>query len=263
LAIATWSAPREGNIYGKITVEATAATQYIEHLRETTGDRVTMTHLVGKAAGIALAQCPTLNGRILWGKFCPHTTVDLAFLVALEDGKNLAKVKVERIDEKPISQVFTELGEGAGKLRRGEDEAFKKSQNPLKWMPSWLIRPVVWATGWLTSALGVSAPVFGLEAFPFGSGLITSVGMFGLDEAFVPPTPFTRVPLYVLIGAVHDAAVVRDGEVVIRQMVTITSTIDHRFIDGFQGGVLAKVMRASLEAPWTMDGLESPPYETA
>ena len=260
LAIATWGAPREGNIYGKLTLDATEALKYRDYLRETTGQRVTMTHLVGKAVGMALAQCPTLNGRILWGKFRPHETVDLAFLVALEDGKNLAKVKVDCVDEKPVSEIFSALAEGAGKLRRGEDEAFKKSQNPLKWMPSWMIRPVVWLTGWLTSALGVAASGLGLEAFPFGGGIVTSVGMFGLDEAFVPPTPFARVPLYVLIGAVRDSAEVHDGAVVSRKMITITSTIDHRFIDGFQGGVLAKVVREYFDAPWKFDGLDSAPY---
>ena len=35
-------------------------------------------------------------------------------------------------------------------------------------------------------------PGLGLEAFPFGSAVITSVGMMGLDEGFAPPTPFAR-----------------------------------------------------------------------
>ena len=34
--------------------------------------------------------------------------------------------------------------------------------------------------------------------------------------------------------------------------MTITATIDHRFIDGFQGGVLAKVVRDVLENPWQL-----------
>ena len=38
LAIASWSAPREGNIYGKLTLDATEALAYIEWLRAKTGD---------------------------------------------------------------------------------------------------------------------------------------------------------------------------------------------------------------------------------
>lgn len=253
LAIATWGAPREGNIYGKLVVDATEAVRYLEHLRETTGTKVTITHLVGRAVGAALAQAPTLNGRIRFGKYVPHESVDISFLVVLEDGKNLAKAKVERIDQKSCVQVAEDVREQAGRLRRGEDEAFKKSQGPLHWMPTWMIRRLVRFVGWLTGAVGVEMKAFGLERFPFGSAIITSVGMFGLDEGFVPPTPFAHVPVYVLIGAIRERPTVIDGELTIRKQLTITATIDHRFIDGFQGGVLAKIVRDVLENPWQLD----------
>jgi pyruvate dehydrogenase E2 component (dihydrolipoamide acetyltransferase) len=107
--------------------------------------------------------------------------------------------------------------------------------------------------------LGVSAPVLGVSRFPFGSAIVTSVGMFGLDEAYVPPTPFARVPLYVLIGAVRDSVTVVDGEIAVRPQLTITATIDHRFIDGFQGGVLAQAVRKVFEDPWAIDRASAPP----
>ena len=70
-----------------------------------------------------------------------------------------------------------------------------------------------------------------------------------IDEAFVPPTPFARVPLYILVGAVRDRAVVKDGQLVVQPQLTVTATIDHRFIDGFQGGVLAKIVYHKLLDP--------------
>jgi pyruvate dehydrogenase E2 component (dihydrolipoamide acetyltransferase) len=42
-------------------------------------------------------------------------------------------------------------------------------------------------------------------------------------------------------------------------MLTITATIDHRFIDGLQGANLTNVVRDVLENPWKLEGLESPP----
>ena len=252
LAIATWDAPREGNIYGKLTVDATEAVAYLEHVRQTTGEQVTITHLVGRAVGEALRQTPSLNGRILLGRYVPHSQVDVAFLVVLDGGKNLAKAKIANIDRKSPRDIAVELRELAERLRSGKDDAFKKSQGPLALLPTWIIRPMVFVTGWLTSALGVEVAAFGLERFPFGSCIITSVGMFGLDEAFVPPTPFARVPVYVLIGAITDKPAVVDGALTVRKHLTITATIDHRYIDGFQGGVLAKVVRSVLEDPWQL-----------
>jgi pyruvate dehydrogenase E2 component (dihydrolipoamide acetyltransferase) len=83
--------------------------------------------------------------------------------------------------------------------------------------------------------------------------ILTSVGMFGLDEGFAPPTPFAHVPIYVLLGAVRDMPVAVDGQVVVRKMVTLCATIDHRFVDGAQGGILAKAIRRVLENPWELD----------
>lgn len=263
LAIATWSSPREGNIYGKLTVDATEALAYLDHVRRTTGEKATITHLVGKACGAALKQAPTLNGYLRLGAYVPHDTVDIAYLVSLEEGQNLAKAKVRDVDQKSVADIARELRELAQKLHQGRDEQFKKTQGPVKALPTWLIRPVLSLTGLLTSSFGLSIPALGLEAFPFGACIVTSVGMFGLDEAFAPPTPFARVPVYVLVGALRDMPAAVGGQVVIRKQLTITATIDHRFMDGHQGGVLAKVVRGILENPWQLEGLSKRPAEVA
>lgn len=253
LAIATWSAPREGNIYGKITVDVTKANAYIAHLRETSGEKVTITHLVGKAVAMAFKRAPTLNGRIVWGRFEPLPEINISYLVALEEGQDLAKAKIDNLDRKSVVDVAKELRALAARLHRGEDDAFNKSKGLLRALPTWLIRPLLFVTGWLASAVGISVPALGIEKFPFGSCIITSVGMLGLDEGFAPPTPFARVPVLVLLGAIRDQPIVIDGELAVRPQLTITATIDHRFIDGFQGGVLAKVVRSIMEDPWQLE----------
>ncbi len=257
LAIATWSAPREGNIYGKLTLDVSQALPYIEHLRKK-GEKVTIAHIVGKALAQAMEKAPGLNGRIVWGQFVPHETVDVTFLVALENGKDLAKTKIAKANEKSISDIARELGQGASKLREGKDEGFEKSKGLLRALPTWLLRPILWLTGFLTSAIGV--PALGLETFPFGSCIVTNVGSLGLDEGFAPPTPFARVPVLVLVGAVKDQPAVVDGQVVVRPLVTITATVDHRFIDGAELAILAKIVRQGIEQPWTLDGLSSAPW---
>lgn len=263
LAIASWSAPREGNIYGKLTVDATQALAYVKRLRETTGEKITITHLVGKAVGCALAATPSLNGTLRWGSYVPHGRVDIAFLVAIAGGEggeggarapDLAKAKVCDVDKKSVAELAAELRGRVEKLRAGKDDEFEKSKGLLRVLPTWLIRPILWLTGFLTSSLGIALPAVGLEAFPFGSCIITSVGMFGLDEGYAPFTPFARVPVLVLVGAVQDRPAVVDGQVAVRAQLTLTATIDHRFLDGAQGGVLAKVVREVLENPWSLDG---------
>lgn len=253
LAIATWRAPREGNIYGKLTVDATEALAYIDHVREQTGEKVTITHLVGKAVGEALAREPTLNGRIVMGRYVPNEDVSLSYLVAMEDGADLAKAKIEHIDRKSVVDVARELRELAERLRAGADDDWEKSKGLIRALPTQLLRPLLWLIGWLSSSLGLEAKAIGVERFPFGAAIVTSVGMFGLDEGYAPPTPFARVPIYVLVGAIRDQVTVVDGEPEVRPLLTVTATIDHRFIDGFQAGVLAREFRRVFEDPWGVD----------
>ena len=262
LAIATWSAPREGNIYGKLTVDAGAALRYLAWVRATTGEKVTITHFVGKAVANAMAKAPGLNGRLFLGSFYPHHSVDITFLVSLEDGANLAKAKIENLDQKTVADIGRELHAMAGRLRAGEDPDFEKSKGVIKLLPTWLLTPLVWLTGWLASSLGVSIAALGVVKYPFGSAVITSVGMFGLDEGYAPPTPFARVPVLVLVGALRDAPAVVDGALAIRPLLTITATVDHRFMDGHEGSRLANGVREVFTDPWgTLEGMQGPPPE--
>ena len=251
IAIASWSSPKEGNIYGKMSVDMGNALRYIDYLRTTFGHKVTITHLVGKAAGVAYKDCPDLNGRIFLGKYIPHKTVDMAFLVSLEGGKDLAKFKVCDMDKKSISQIALELKEGAERLRQGKDANFEKPKNLIRVLPTWIIRPLLWLTGYITGAMGIDVKALGLERFPFGAAIITSVGMFGLDEGYAPQTPFARVPVYITIPEVKKRPVVMNDEIVIRPMLDLTATIDHRFLDGHRGSMVAKENRNS----WKIHGL--------
>ena len=253
LAIASWSAPHEGNIYGKLTIDAGPALAWMEAKRARTGEKLSITHLVGKACALALHRAPSLNGRILFGSFVPHTSVDIAFLVALEDGKDLAKALVRNADRKSVGEVADELRAKAQRLKQGKDDDFEKSKGLLRILPTWLLRPLVHAIGWLASCVGLSVPALGIERFPFGSCIVTSVGMLGVDEGFAPPTPWAHVPLYVLVGAIRKRPAVVDDALVVQEQVTITATIDHRFVDGYQAATLAQAVREVFADPSCLD----------
>ncbi len=259
LAIASWDAPREPNIYGRLSLDAEPALAYVEHLRKASGEKVTLTTVVGKAVAMALREMPSLNGYLRFDTYVPHERVSVAFLVAFEDGKNLAKAKVDDLDKKSVLEATVELRQLAEKLHKGKDDAFNKSMGPVRLLPVWVIRRLLRFVGFVSTRLGWSVPSLGIEAFPFGSCVITNVGVFGLDEGYVPPTPFAGAPLYVLIGAVKDAPMAVNGEVVVRKQLTLTATIDHRYMDGAQGATLANTVRKVLANPWLLEGRDGPP----
>jgi hypothetical protein len=44
----------------------------------------------------------------------------------------------------------------------------------------------------------------------------------------------------------------------VREMLTITATVDHRFVDGYQLGTLARAFRQVFEDPWSLEGKGKP-----
>ena len=79
--------------------------------------------------------------------------------------------------------------------------------------------------------------------------MVTSVGMFGIPQGFAPLAWMYDVPLLVLVGELGARAVVEDGAIVAREVLPITATIDHRYVDGWHLASAFKAFRAYLAAP--------------
>ena len=79
---------------------------------------------------------------------------------------------------------------------------------------------------------------------------ITSLGAMGGLGA----TPIINHPEVSIISihAARDRAVVREGEIVVRKMMNLTSSFDHRIIDGYDGALLIQELKSMLEYPATI-----------
>ena len=76
---------------------------------------------------------------------------------------------------------------------------------------------------------------------------VSNLGMFGINEftAIINP-PEGGI---LAIGAMTAQPVVRDGEVVVRQMMRATMSCDHRLIDGATGAKFLQTFKKMLENP--------------
>ena len=171
-------------------------------------------------------------------------------LVAVEGGNQLANAKITNADKKSCADISEELTRAANKLRGGNDEEFNKTIATMRMLPTWLLRPIVNFSGWLAAGLGLSIPSLGVRPHPFGSCIVTSIGMLGLDHVFVPHTPFARVPVLVMVGQAKLRPTVNaDGQLVAEEQLCLTATFDHRFIDGSQGGIFISAIKAAFDNP--------------
>lgn len=248
IASAMWHAPDDPQIYGALEIDATAALAFIEHSR-TAGHHVTATHLVGRAVAHALAEVPDLNVQIRGGRARPRGSVDVFFITAVRGGHDLSGVKVTGLATRSVFDLAADLAARATRMKRGDDRELARTKSAMDRLPAPLLRAALRATTLVTNTLGLDVPALGLHRRPFGSAMVTSVGMFGLPQGFAPLAWMYDVPLLVLVGEITERPVVVEHRVVARPVIPITATIDHRYVDGWHVSRLMKAFKAYLEAP--------------
>lgn len=255
LAFATWQAPpADPSMRGHLILDAGPALAYIEQARVADGRRITLTHLAVKAVACALAANPALNVRRQGHRLVPRGRVDVGLVVAFDEGRQQAVVTVEDAAQKSVADIAVEIEERAGRLRRSGTHELAGAGRVIDRLPVPVLRAGLRFLSWLSTERNVDLtrfgfPEYGLRRGGFGSALVTSVGMLGLDHGFPLLSPHTRVPIAMLVGRISERALVVDGEVQARPAFELSFTIDHRYVDGWQLGRLAAVLRDYFAGP--------------
>jgi 2-oxoisovalerate dehydrogenase E2 component (dihydrolipoyl transacylase) len=79
---------------------------------------------------------------------------------------------------------------------------------------------------------------------------VTSLGKLG----GIASTPVINLPEVAIIGLNRavERPVVVDGAVVVRRMMNLSSSFDHRFVDGFDAAAMVQALKERLEQPATI-----------
>jgi len=248
IAGALWPPPSDPQIFGALDIDARAVRAFIERARSF-GQRVTPTHLVGRAVAHALAAVPEMNVQIRGGRIIPRDAIDVFFITAVAAGHDLSGVKVANIDHKTALEVARELAERSSALKTGDDAEFARTKRVMDSLPAGLLRMALRAAAIVTQDMRREIAALGLHATPFGSAMVSSVGMLGLPQGFAPLAWMYDVPVLVLVGELTFKAVVVDGKVEAREVLPITATIDHRYADGWHISKSMAAFREYLAAP--------------
>lgn len=258
IAIGTWQNAYDPSVYGTLTLRMDKAMDYIDAYRAATGRRLTVSHLMAKAMAMALLEEPDANAVLRWNKVYLRQSVDVFFQVAMTDegsGKvDLSGAKLDEVDQLDLMQIMDQFEAKVGAVRRREDPALEKTRSTFQAIPYMLLNTVLKCLSFLNVTLNLDLRWAGIPRDPFGSVMITNVGSLGLDVAFAPLVPYSRVPLLLALGAVKPEAVVEDGKVVVARTMNVNATFDHRFVDGFHVAGMSKVIRRWMEDPETHFG---------
>ena len=127
-------------------------------------------------------------------------------------------------------------------------------------IPGGLVTPVIrHAEGKSLSAISNEMKDFAARAktkklkpteYQGGTTAISNLGMYGVkDFAAVINPPHATI---LAVGAGEKRAVVRDGEVVAADVMTVTLSCDHRAVDGALGAQLLAAFREAIEKPLSL-----------
>jgi len=244
MAAAMWRSPSDPSIYGQMDVDATAALAFLA----AQPTKITVTHLVARAVALAMKDQPEINAKVrFWGRLEQRSTIDVFVTVAT--GRDLSGARIDRADEKPLAQLAAELADRVKKIRTGSDASYQQSRKALKSVPWYLARAATRLSDVLVNELHLDLPAQGLPRDPFGSAIVTSVGMFGIDAAFAPFVPLARCPMLILVPEVRPRPWAVGTTVEVRPVLRLCATFDHRIIDGAAAGRFANRLTTLFASP--------------
>jgi pyruvate dehydrogenase E2 component (dihydrolipoamide acetyltransferase) len=260
-AAAIYTTPTDSRVYGTLDIDVTEAKKFLDRKREE-GVKLTMVHLTIAVLARAMAfDVPEMNCFIRRGGVVGRNYLDVMVPVQVGGDTGVTAAIVRNAHARPVSDIAAEIRDKAARSRGGEEIRAAKNKYVLNRIPWPLRRPIFLLLKWITVDMGIEIKALGLSANSFGSFVVSDIGSFGLNTGMTALMPAAKVPCVVVLGKIEEKPVVRRGEVVIRTILPLTGTFDHRIVDGMQIGKLGRALKRYFRKPDWLD--EVPEKELA
>jgi pyruvate/2-oxoglutarate dehydrogenase complex dihydrolipoamide acyltransferase (E2) component len=252
-AAAIYTTPTDSRVYGTLDIDVTDAKRFLDEKRGS-GVKITMTHLATAVLARAVAfDVPEMNCFIRRGRVVGRERIDVMVPVAIGGGGGMSAILVRDAHARTVTSIAEEIRKRAEENRSGTESKTAQNKYLLNRIPWPLRRPAFRFLKWITVDMGVEIKALGLSANSFGSFVVSDIGSFGLNTGMTSLMPAAKVPAVIVLGKIEDKAVVKNGEVVIRTMLPLTGTFDHRIVDGLQIGKLARGIKRNFRKPEWLD----------
>lgn len=250
---AIYTTPTDSRVYGTLDIDVTAAKAFLDARREE-GVKLTMVHLATAVMARAIAfDVPEMNCFIRRGAVVGREHLDVMLPVQVGGDAGVTPAIIRDAHARKVSDIAEEVRRKAAKSRGGDEIKTAKNKYMLNRIPWPLRRPVFRLLKWITVDMGVEINALGLSAHSFGSFIISDIGSFGLNTGMTALMPAAKIPCVIVLGKIEEKPVVRNGEIVIRTVLPLTGTFDHRIVDGMQIGKLARAIKRNFRKPDWLD----------
>lgn len=244
-----WNPANDPQIYGFMDIDATKIISYIEEYSRKNGVKITITHVIAKVVALLLKKFPELNAKVKNNKIYLRKHINIYLQVAASSGRDLSGVLLDDADKLTLKEMALAISEKSKKIREDKDPVYQKARDKFRNYGYFRLKLILKLMSKLTNDWNIDLSKKGAPQDPFGSAMVTSVGMFGIDTGFAPLPPIARCPLIILIPEIKERPWVENGQLCVRPVLRLCATFDHRIIDGYQAGALANELKELLMKP--------------
>lgn len=252
-AATIYTTPTDSRVYGTLDIDVTEAKRFLDRKREE-GVKLTMVHLTTAVLARAIAfDAPEMNCFIRRGAIVGREHMDVMVPVQVGGDSGVTPAIIRDAHARKVTDIADEIRAKAARSRAGSEIKAAKNKYMLNRIPWPLRRPLFLLLKWITVDMGVEIRALGLSAHSFGSFVVSDIGNFGLNTGMTALMPAAKVPCVIVLGKIEEKPVVRNGEIVIRTILPLTGTFDHRVVDGMQIGKLARGIKRNFRKPEWLD----------
>lgn len=250
---AIYTTPTDSRVYGTLDIDVTEAKKFLDRRREE-GVKLTMVHLTTAVLARAIGfDVPEMNCFIRRGAVVGRKHMDVMVPVQVGGDAGVTPAIIRNAHARKVTEIAEDIRAKAARSRGGSEIKAAKNKYVLNRIPWPLRRPVFLLLKWITVDMGIEIKALGLSAHSFGSFVVSDIGSFGLNTGMTALMPAAKVPCVVVLGKIEEKPVVRNGEIVIRTILPLTGTFDHRIVDGMQIGKLARSIKRNFRKPEWLD----------
>jgi len=233
-------------------VRVDALLDYVRRANDVLDTEVDLIHCLVAATGMAFHVQPKMNqfviGRRLYHR--NHSAVTFSMKRERQNCEaELSAVKV-RIDDPSESfpSICERINTRIDHERSGETTRSDVELAFLNRLPRPILEPAVQAVRWLDS--NNLLPAAYIDADPLHTGIvIANLGSLGMRAAYHHLYEYGTCSLFLMVGAVEDRPVCRDGDVVVEKTLHLRWAYDERIDDGLTSKSGVAEVRERLENP--------------
>ncbi len=153
------------------------------------------------------------------------------------------------ISLKKLVNIEHEVSEKVSLIKMNKDKPMRVVKKLVSFFPSLFFHCFVSVIDFFSYTLNLNLSIFGLPKDRYGSVMITSIGSLGFEEAFVPLFPMNRCGLCIAVGKPIHKPVVKNNNVVVKQVLSLCFTFDHRYFDGSHFAKPLRLLKKMFKYP--------------